>query len=522
MLQWQPLVLLPLLALVVSATVAVMAWRRRRESIAAVYLTVTQLGLMQWSLMEVVGGSFDSLAIQTGFALAIYPGACVLVGGYLLFALTLADPAQRPSRRLLSVLAIHPVLISIVVATNPWHHRFITSTTLIRDPSLLVSTVGPWFWIHITYTYVLLLWALVALIRAHHNGSQLHRRQITAVLVGSTFPIVANIVNLAQLASGSSANLAPIAFALSGVVFLAAIRQGMLRLVPLARSLVMDQIGDGVLVLGPDGQILDINPAAADISARINTGFARGVGGLDDGEYTFASNPRAVDLDIRGTSLTDSRGYLLGRVQVIRDVTDANAQRRELAALNERLTEQLRINDLLRSELADQAIRDELTGLFNRRHLWSAMQDAMSRIATEGGRLSVVLIDIDHFKRVNDQFGHGVGDQLLKAIATGLTLGARAGDIVARYGGEEFVVLLPGAGAVQAQMRAEELRRRCERVGVPVESGVVSTTISAGVAQFPGSGDSAAELLQAADAAMYLAKGAGRNRVVMAGHSLPD
>jgi diguanylate cyclase (GGDEF)-like protein len=128
----------------------------------------------------------------------------------------------------------------------------------------------------------------------------------------------------------------------------------------------------------------------------------------------------------------------------------------------------------------------------------------------------VVLLDIDHFKRVNDRFGHAVGDELLVAIAGVLSAAARQGDTVARYGGEEFVVLLPGTTPGQARSRAQEWRRRCAATSVPTEQGPLSATFSAGVACFPESGTSSAVLLHAADTALYRAKAEGRDRVLLA------
>jgi diguanylate cyclase (GGDEF)-like protein len=131
-------------------------------------------------------------------------------------------------------------------------------------------------------------------------------------------------------------------------------------------------------------------------------------------------------------------------------------------------------------------------------------------------------LDIDHFKSVNDQHGHLIGDALLTATSHTLAAGLRDGDIVARYGGEEFVVLLPGICLDQALQRAEDLRRRCASVQVTTPSGPVFRTVSAGVASVHGVRRTTAgmvtpaALLEAADQAMYIAKRAGRDRAIAA------
>jgi diguanylate cyclase (GGDEF)-like protein len=201
---------------------------------------------------------------------------------------------------------------------------------------------------------------------------------------------------------------------------------------------------------------------------------------------------------------------------VARDTTELNDKKRELSAANDRLHEQLRTIGRLQADLAEQAIRDDLTGLYNRRHLMRALEAELARAERIGGPLSVVLLDIDLFKSVNDRFGHGVGDELLVAIAGVLSAAARQGDTVARYGGEEFVVLLPGTTPEQARNRAQEWRRRCAAASVRTEQGPLGATFSAGVACFPESGTSSAVLLHAADKALYRAKAEGRDRVLLA------
>jgi diguanylate cyclase (GGDEF)-like protein len=231
-----------------------------------------------------------------------------------------------------------------------------------------------------------------------------------------------------------------------------------------------------------------------------------------------------VDLDIRLTDLRDRRGRMLGRAIVIRDVTELGHERRKLTAANEQLREQLQTIERLRVDLAEQAIRDVLTGLHNRRYLIETLDTELMHAADDGRPLSVVMLDVDHFKQVNDTHGHTIGDDVLVALSQELADGVRDGDTVARYGGEEFVVLLPDTDAATAAVRAEILRARCENVAVPSPSGPVVTTISAGIATMsppgitagPIAAITAGHLLAAADKALYRAKAAGRNRVLLA------
>jgi diguanylate cyclase (GGDEF)-like protein len=129
--------------------------------------------------------------------------------------------------------------------------------------------------------------------------------------------------------------------------------------------------------------------------------------------------------------------------------------------------------------------------------------------------LSVAILDADHFKQVNDTWGHGVGDQVLQGVARALTAAVRDGDVVARYGGEEFVVLLPGVGGAAAAERGESIREAVEADALRLggAAGPTRVTVSVGVASFPADAAGLDALLQAADHALYEAKRGGRNRV---------
>ncbi len=159
---------------------------------------------------------------------------------------------------------------------------------------------------------------------------------------------------------------------------------------------------------------------------------------------------------------------------------------------------------------------DDLTGLANRRHFNALLDEEWRRAARAGTWVALVLIDVDHFKELNDTLGHDQGDRCLVQLGQVLVEGLRrAGDVVARYGGEEFAVLIPGAQVVQAAVLAEQLRRRVEELGLrqPGSPGL-AVTISAGAAACqPRAGESPEQLIKAADEALYAAKRAGRNRV---------
>jgi diguanylate cyclase (GGDEF)-like protein/PAS domain S-box-containing protein len=170
----------------------------------------------------------------------------------------------------------------------------------------------------------------------------------------------------------------------------------------------------------------------------------------------------------------------------------------------------------LQKELEEQAIRDSLTGLYNRRFLDETLARELSRAERDKYSVSVVMLDLDHFKMFNDTYGHDVGDMMLKQLGKLLSSQVRAGDIACRFGGEEFVVVMPKASLSVAKQRANDWRMKFESQILIHEGEVLSATLSAGVAVYPLHGNTSDEIIRKADQAMYAAKAAGRNLVSMA------
>jgi diguanylate cyclase (GGDEF)-like protein len=184
----------------------------------------------------------------------------------------------------------------------------------------------------------------------------------------------------------------------------------------------------------------------------------------------------------------------------------AEAANRELLVLRAELVRHSQ-------ELERLATTDDLTGLCNRRHFLALAEDERRRQASEHQPLALMLLDIDHFKSVNDRFGHDVGDAVIRHVADVCRGTVTATDILARFGGEEFVLLLPLVTGERAAARAEEMRRRLEASPLKMDRAEVRVTISVGVAEGSAELQSIGDLMKRADEALYQAKRDGRNRV---------
>jgi len=163
--------------------------------------------------------------------------------------------------------------------------------------------------------------------------------------------------------------------------------------------------------------------------------------------------------------------------------------------------------------LANESTHDPLTGVLNRREFERQFQNILQHSIRHNRPLTVAMMDLDHFKGINDTHGHQVGDEYLKVMCKVIDSNLRPGDVFARYGGEEFVAVLPDSDAIGARRVAERLRLLAAGAGIKRNGQLVATTISIGLSTFPTDGATLAELMAASDRALYGAKAAGRDRV---------
>ncbi|GEM_PF-2092429 len=178
-------------------------------------------------------------------------------------------------------------------------------------------------------------------------------------------------------------------------------------------------------------------------------------------------------------------------------------------------------NAKLRENLRYQAIRDPLTTLYNRRHLEEFILKQISQSERNKTSIAILMLDIDHFKKINDEYGHSAGDIVLKELGQLLLHEIRPGDIASRYGGEEFILVLYNTDAKTAKKRAETIRESVSSMKAKYDGNDLSITISIGIAIYPQDGTSGQELIALSDKALYFAKDSGRNKVVLFSETKP-
>ena len=517
------------LAAVVFAWIAVATWRRRAQNpIVATSLSLVMVGACWWAMaLAVVVASTDQTVAAVA-TLATFPGPSGLVAAFVCLGLAIARPQWAPRRWMVAALLVEPTLITVAGLTNPWHLLVYRGAGAAELTGSAGWTYGPVFWLDSGYGYLAMAVGIGLIGWAWWKASPAFRAQRLALLLAALIPVAANVIFLAG-GFGHIIDPTMLGFAMAGTVMAYTIfHQDLFAFSPVARALVIDQIGDAIVVISPAGRILDLNPAAGDLARGMNPDApAELVGASADllfGEGLAATDGREVEVvvelprgraefQVRASLLVDRRHRALGSVFVARDVTEANAVSRRLAAAHSQLVQQVETIERLRADLVELAGRDPLTGLHNRRHMVEHFALMVAAAESAGEPLAVVLFDVDRFKAVNDDYGHLAGDAVLVAIAQRMQAQAPAVALLSRWGGEEFFVALPGADAATGLAFADDLRHRCELDAIEVAGRIVYTTLSGGVAAYPASGTTVDELFHAADVSMYEAKEAGRNLV---------
>lgn len=501
-----------------AAGVAAVGWRRRPAP-GAWPLTLMMLGQVVWCFTYAVYWAVFPAASAVAWLNATYLGVVVAPTSLLALALQFTGRGHWLTRGRVLALLVEPALTLALMWTDGWHHLFFAGPPPVGS----YFTGGPIFWANVAYSYGLVAIALGLLAQALFNTARSYRRQAGLLLWGTSAPVFSNLLGLFGLNPWPSLDLTPFAFLISGLVFsFALVRQQLLNLVPIARDIVVERLRDGVLVLDDYERVVDFNrsaqmllgltnqhlgqPAAASLAAWPGLVAALRATPGRHLEISLAGSARYLDASL--TPLPDRFGRPAGAVLVLRDVTE----RREA---NLRLQQQLAEIQALQEQLREQAIRDSLTGLFNRRYLEETLPRELAEAAREGRPLSLIALDLDNLKQLNDTFGHAAGDRMLSALARLLQAHTRAGDIACRLGGDEFLILLPGAQPASAAARAEQWRAELERLRLPQDGQLLQSTLSAGVAGYPEHALTPAALRHAADQALYRSKAGGRNRVTV-------
>jgi diguanylate cyclase (GGDEF)-like protein len=412
------------------------------------------------------------------------------------------------------LLFVIPVITFLGHYTNFKNLFYTAPMTMVHRGPFWILTVerGPLSLLDNAYLMVSFLagtWIYISRLR---HASSLFRKQAVVLVLGSLLPFVGYFSFLTGLSPWgldvTPATLGITCFLLYYGIF----HCGMFDLAPQARNLIFNSMRDGVLILDTTDRLLDFNPAAKMLLPVLNK---RNLG--TNLLPMLAQTPKiAAAVALAHERLEIALGDSNGTSYEIRTwplySADGNSASKVVgrAVVFEDVTAQVR----LREELRGRSETDDLTGVANRRRFSRALEIECMRFSRNHFPLSVLMIDLDFFKGVNDQFGHSVGDAVLRIVAQLLLLSLRKTDLLARFGGEEFAVLLPETPISGAKVIAERIRTAVCEKPILAEGCDVSMTISIGVGSHTDLLEANPEiLLKKADLALYRAKALGRNRV---------
>jgi len=395
----------------------------------------------------------------------------------------------------------------------------------IVDPLALVQS-----WFKLIYSIILSAVGLLFLLTPLRRFGQIDRRQAAPFLIGLSALFVSNIITYARLNPYPDLDLTPMAFSITGAVLtFGLLRYGLRDLIPIGRDVLMDKMDEGMLLLDDNNRIIDFNPAAlwllqlnpqVSIGAPIDQALAHSPELMNLlKEHTENKAELSVGSDtvsyiqIQITRVKEQSDRPGGTLLIVHDITNQKKTEADLLDANRHLETRIKKIEELQNDLREQTFRDPLTGLYNRRYLEETLPRDLAKSFRAGKPLSLIMIDIDHFRRLNDAYGHQAGDLALQRLSNILLHSTRSGDIVARFGGDEFVIVFSDTPAMAAVARVQEWRALYKGSDIIYEGQPFRVTFSAGVVTNLGNYLNADELIHKAEEALSQAKSSGRDGV---------
>lgn len=434
---------------------------------------------------------------------------------WAMFALDFTGRQRHLTLRTIMLLSLVPIVSTVLVVTNDNHHLFIESIQFVEHPPFLIDevwTLGPYYWLHFIYSYVLILVGDYLILVEAFRMSKSHRVQTYGLLAGTIIPLIFNISFSFRLIPALKVNYDPLGLVIASLIYTWTIYNYQLfDFSPIALRVLVDNMVDGVIVVDNKHLVVDINPTALHIFST-NKGDAVGKPVAEVVSPTIHIAPLLGKTNTQNTDFAVETPYSnlyydvsvsvikqgdkeLGHLITIRDITKRKN---------------------LEFQLQKIAITDALTGLSNHRHFYELLRTEFFRSIRLRIPLGLIMFDIDHFKKINDQHGHLVGDQILRDLANVCAKELRAYDHFCRYGGEEFTIILPETSKEESAQTAERLREIVASEPFETSSGKLHVTISLGVASLnPANTTSVEQFVKQADISLYNAKKAGRNQVAI-------
>jgi diguanylate cyclase (GGDEF)-like protein len=502
-----------LVSCAMTLMLAAVAFKRKKSAgPAAIFLAVCLMGGSIYSFgyaMEIMSADLPQIMFWVRFQ---HWGIQFITPTWLLFAVYITGRQRWVIPWRIAALFAIPVLLLLTSQTLGGLNLLHINPRLDTSGQFPTFTYDRGFWIYVYLGYFSLCLAAttyfftVMLVRA----SSAFRIQAAIYWIASLIPWVSGILYNLEL-TPAHLDITPFAASLSGILFgMGFLKYRLLDILPLARDVIIEGMDDGFLVLDNRNQIIDFNLSLKRMLPEIRKNSL----GLDavavlSGypvllDQIRESSTEPVELRVSTATetiyyraklapLVDSRGMQVGKVVTLHDYSHVKS---------------------LVQKLEELAQIDGLTGVYNRRHFIELATTEMYRLQRFGGAISLIMLDVDHFKRINDSHGHAAGDAALTMVVNSLRVKLRQSDIIGRFGGEEFFIMLPQTDPKAAAIVTERLRAALERQQFDYEGSEIRLTASFGITGVVSPAWSPLEdLIRCADKATYEAKSMGGNRI---------
>lgn len=508
------IITLPLfLSLIITLALFIYSFPRRSRKGAPPFL-LSLISIFIWTAGYIFEIGSQDLNIKLFWANLQFFGIGMLPVTWFITTLCLTGRGDSYKTFLPFLLPI-PLLINLLIWTNPLHQLIRRSPELLRlGPLLLIDAhYGALHsWIFVPFQYIIYGFTLVLFLDAWTNARPLYKHRYLLIGNAILIPMVGSALYIIGIEPFKYINLTPALFSITCIIFARAIFSfSMFDILPLARDTVLENIKDSILVFDGEDRLVDYNPSAEDLFHSLRP---EQIG--DIGTDVLSSYPMLVN-QLLGTAkqndphtslqfkskddhhyrsslslVKNKKGRLIGKILNISDIT---------SQMN------------LLKKMQQLATTDSLTGILNRRSFFERSNKEIDRAKRYQRPVSFILLDIDHFKRINDSCGHAAGDAVLTELSRRISDTIRKEDIFGRYGGEEFSLCLPETKQSTAYIFAERLRQIVEEEPVSYKQQKISATASFGVVGVETVRDeNLDDLLLRVDKAMYDAKELGRNR----------
>lgn len=512
----------------VSIIVTIMLWKRRTVR-SSWWLLLLFIAISEWALANGFEAAAVSQELKIFWSKIAYLGAQTSPVFLLLFALVYTRRIQRLKIGYIALFYVIPVFVIIAAATNEMHGLvWMGFSPGPPGTNSLIYHHGPVFWISVAYVFSIVSFSTTLLIVFAVRSQRIYRFQHYLLILASISPWAGLVFYIFDFGLLAGLDTTTIGFLFTGILLLIGVYQGnMLHSIPIAHELLFANIKDGIVVVDENLKIVDMNPAAQNqLSVKFSDVLNNNIEQasiLPAGDKISFSKEKTkrfevvssinhrVWFDVTIAPLKDNKEYFLGWVVNIVDITERKKTQEKLQQVNQRLERQIKEIRILEDQLREAANRDSLTGVFNRGYLEETLTREIARAKRKNIPLSIIMLDIDEFKKINDTHGHKTGDEVVIALGEMLKNSTREADCVSRYGGDEFVLVMPEMNREHAYQRAEKWRNECKSLQLKKIKKDINFTISIGLSTFPMDGNSNETLLDKADQALYSAKQAGRD-----------